>query len=126
MRFRATPSFYIQQATNLFAGVIQGADDGLPVQLFLCSRCSLSVPSYGNQYPDILFPVKIVRSQDLTEYFADSQVAVRPAQYTDGPRPVRFRLREYSEGTISLLWGSSVLSHVQLAAPDILRADHEV
>src|ERR1700723_3953500 len=38
---------------------IYRVDDGLPVQLFLCSGCSVSVPTYGNQYPDLLSPLTV-------------------------------------------------------------------
>jgi hypothetical protein len=59
-------------------------DNGLPVQLFLCSGCSVSVPTYGNQYPDLLAPLQVAGIGNLNQYFANPQVAVKPAAYSDG------------------------------------------
>jgi hypothetical protein len=66
---------------------IYRVDNGLPVQLFLCSGCSQSVPTYGNQYPDLLGPLKVAGAQNLNQYFANPSIAVRPAAYTDGTAP---------------------------------------
>jgi hypothetical protein len=62
-------------------------DDGLPVQLFLCGGCSTNLPTYGNQYPNLLAPLQVAGTGNLNQYFANSQVAVKPAPYTDGDAP---------------------------------------
>jgi hypothetical protein len=62
-------------------------DDGLPVQLFLCGGCSTSLPTYGNQYPDLLAPLNVAGTGNLNQYFANPQVAVKPAPYADGDAP---------------------------------------
>jgi hypothetical protein len=66
---------------------IYRVDDGLPVQLFLCGGCSTNLPTYGNQYPDLLAALRVAGTADLNQYFADPQVAVKPAPYTDGDAP---------------------------------------
>jgi len=66
---------------------IYRVDDGLPVQLFLCGGCSTSLPTYGNQYPDLLAPLKAAGTGNLNQYFANPQVAVKPAPYADGDAP---------------------------------------
>ena len=62
-------------------------DDGLPVQLFLCGGCSTSLPTYGNQYPDLLATLQVAGTGNLNQYFANPQVAVKPAPYSDGDAP---------------------------------------
>jgi hypothetical protein len=62
-------------------------DDGLPVQLFLCGGCSTSLPTYGNQYPNLLAPLQVAGTGNLNQYFANPQVAVQPSPYTDGDAP---------------------------------------
>jgi hypothetical protein len=62
-------------------------DDGLPLQLFLCGGCSVNLPTYGNQYPNLLAPLNVAGTGDLNQYFANPQAAVKPAAYTDGDAP---------------------------------------
>ena len=62
-------------------------DDGLPVQLFLCGGCSISLPTYGNQYPNLLAPLDVAGTGNLNQYFANPQMAVKPAPYSDGDAP---------------------------------------
>ena len=62
-------------------------DNGLPVQLFLCGGCSTSLPTYGNQYPNLLAPLQVAGTGNLNQYFANPQVAVKPAPYADGDAP---------------------------------------
>lgn len=62
-------------------------DDGLPLQLFLCGGCSVNLPTYGNQYPNLLAPLQVAGTGNLNQYFANPQVAVKPAPYTDGDAP---------------------------------------
>jgi hypothetical protein len=62
-------------------------DDGQPVQLFLCGGCSTSLPTYGNQYPNLLAPLQVEGTGNLNQYFANPQVAVKPAPYSDGNAP---------------------------------------
>ena len=66
---------------------IYRVDNGLPIQLGLCGGCSLSLPTYGNQYPDLLAPLRIAGNGNLNQYFADPEVAVKPVPYTDGNAP---------------------------------------
>jgi hypothetical protein len=66
---------------------IYRVDDGLPVQLFLCGGCSVNLPTYGNQYPDLLGPLQVAGTGNLNQYFANPQVAVKPAPYSDGDAP---------------------------------------
>jgi hypothetical protein len=66
---------------------IYRVDDGLPIQLFLCGGCSTSLPTYGNQYPNLLAPLQVAGTSHLNEYFVNPQVAVKPAPYTDGDAP---------------------------------------
>jgi len=66
---------------------IYRVDDGLPVQLFLCGGCSTNLPTYGNQYPDLLAPLNVAGTGNLNQYFANPQVAVKPAPYRDGDAP---------------------------------------
>lgn len=62
-------------------------DDGLPVQLFLCGGCSVNLPTYGNQYPNLLAALQVAGTGNLNHYFANPQVAIQPAPYTDGDAP---------------------------------------
>ncbi len=62
-------------------------DNGLPIQLFLCGGCSTSLPTYGNQYPDLLGQLTVAGTGNLNQYFANPQVAVKPAPYSDGDAP---------------------------------------
>lgn len=62
-------------------------DDGLPVQLGLCGGCGLALPTYGTQYPDLLAPLRVAGTGNLTQYFRNPQVAVTPAPYSDGDAP---------------------------------------
>jgi hypothetical protein len=66
---------------------IYRVDNGLPVQLFLCGGCSTSLPTYGNQYPDLLASLNVAGTGNLKQYFANPQVAVKPAPYSDGDAP---------------------------------------
>jgi len=66
---------------------IYRVDNGLPVQLFLCGGCSTSLPTYGNQYPNLLAALQVAGTGNLNQYFANPQVAVKPAPYTDGDAP---------------------------------------
>jgi hypothetical protein len=66
---------------------IYRADSGLPIQLALCGGCGVSLPTYGNQYPDLLAPLQIAGTGKLSQYFANPQVAVKPAPYSDGNAP---------------------------------------
>jgi hypothetical protein len=66
---------------------IYRVDDGLPIQLALCGGCSLNLPTYGSQFPDLLAPLHVAGTGNLSQYFANPQVAVRPATYTDGNAP---------------------------------------
>ena len=66
---------------------IYRVDNGLPVQLFLCGGCGTSLPTYGNQYPDLLAPLHVAGTGNLNQYFANPGVAVKPAPYSDGNAP---------------------------------------
>ena len=66
---------------------IYRVDNGLPIQLGLCGGCGLSLPTYGTQYPDLLAPLYVAGTGNLNQYFANPQVAVKPAPYTDGDAP---------------------------------------
>jgi Carboxypeptidase regulatory-like domain/TonB dependent receptor len=69
------------------ANGIYRIDNGLPIQLGLCGGCGVSLPTYGNQYPDLLAPLRVAGTGNLNQYFANPQVAVKPAPYTDGNAP---------------------------------------
>ncbi len=62
-------------------------DVGLPIQLGLCGGCSVNLPTYGNQYPDLFAPLRVAGTANLNQYFANPQTAVRPAPYSDGNAP---------------------------------------
>ena len=66
---------------------IYRVDNGLPIQLGLCGGCGLSLPTYGNQNPDLIAPLRVAGTGNLNQYFANPQVAVKPAPYTDGNAP---------------------------------------
>ena len=51
---------------------IYRVDNGLPMQLFLCGGCSVSLPTYGNQYPDLLAPASGGRNRQLESVFRES------------------------------------------------------
>jgi hypothetical protein len=117
---------------------IYRVDDGLPVQLFLCGGCGISLPTYGNQYPDLLGPLQVAGTGNLNRYFANPQVAVKPAPYSDGDAPrvlSNARIPGTDNLTASLfkevplgfhegaklqirLEAFNVLNRVQFAAPD--------
>ncbi len=113
-------------------------DNGLPVQLGLCGGCGVSLPTYGNQYPDLLSPLRVAGTGALNQYFANPQAAVKPAPYSDGDAPrvlpnaripgadnltaslfkqVPLRFREGARLEIRLE-AFNVLNRVQFAAPD--------
>ncbi|PWU07849.1 MAG: hypothetical protein C5B51_08985 [Terriglobia bacterium] len=66
---------------------IYRVDNGLPIQLGLCGGCSVNLPTYGTQYPDLLAPLRVAGTGNLNQYFANPGVAVKPAPYTDGNAP---------------------------------------
>ena len=66
---------------------IYRVDNGLPVQLGLCGGCGVSLPTYGSQYPDLLAPLRVAGTGNLSQYFANPEVAVKPAPYTGGNAP---------------------------------------
>ncbi|HEX5226811.1 MAG TPA: hypothetical protein VFW44_03840, partial [Bryobacteraceae bacterium] len=66
---------------------IYRVDNGLPVQLSLCGGCGINLPTYGNQYPDLLAPLHVSGVANLQQYFSNPQVAVKPAPYADGNAP---------------------------------------
>jgi len=66
---------------------IYRVDNGLPVQLGLCGGCGVSLPTYGNQYPDLLAPLRVAGTRNLNQYFANPDVVVKPAPYTEGNAP---------------------------------------
>jgi hypothetical protein len=117
---------------------IYRVDDGLPLQLALCGGCSVNLPTYGNQFPDLLAPLKVAGTGNLNQYFANPQVAVQPAPYADGNAP-RVLPNARAPGTDNLtaslfkevplsfregarleirLEAFNVLNRVQFAAPD--------
>jgi hypothetical protein len=117
---------------------IYRVDGGLPVQLLLCGGCSVGLPTYGNQYPDLMAPLRVAGTGNLNQYFANPQVAVRPAPYSDGNAPrllpnaripgtdnltaslfkqVPLHFREGANLQIRLE-AFNVLNRVQFAAPD--------
>jgi hypothetical protein len=62
-------------------------DNGLPIQLGLCGGCSVNLPTYGYQNPDLPAPLRVAGTGNLNQYFANPQAAVLPAPYTDGNAP---------------------------------------
>jgi hypothetical protein len=117
---------------------IYRVDDGLPIQLFICSGCSVSLPTYGNQYPNLLAPLQVAGTGNLNQYFANPQVATQPAPYTDGNAPrvlpnaripgtnnltasafKQFPLRFREGARLEIRFEAfNALNHVQFAAPD--------
>jgi len=69
------------------ANGIYRVDNGLPVQLGLCGGCGVSLPTYGNPYPDLVAPLRVAGTGNRNQYFANPQAAVKPAPYTDGSAP---------------------------------------
>lgn len=117
---------------------IYRVDNGLPIQLGLCGGCSVNLPTYGAQYPNLLAPLRVAGTGNLNQYFANPQVAVQPAPYTDGNAP-RILPNVRAPGTDNLtaslfkevplsfregarlevrLEAFNVLNRVQFAAPD--------
>lgn len=117
---------------------IYRVDNGLPIQLGLCGGCSVNLPTYGNQYPDLAAPLQVTGTGNLNQYFANPQVAVKPAPYTDGNAPrvlsnarmpgsdnltaslfkeIPLRFREGARMEVRLE-AFNVLNRVQFAAPD--------
>jgi hypothetical protein len=113
-------------------------DNGLPVQLFLCSGCSVNVPTYGNQYPDLPGSLKVAGTGNLNQYFSNPRAVARPAAYTVGNAP-RVLPNARIPGTNNLsaslfkqfglgfregaklevrLEAFNTLNHVQFAGPD--------
>lgn len=113
-------------------------DNGLPIQLGLCGGCSINLPTYGNQYPDLIAPLRVAGTGNLNQYFANPQAAVQPAPYTDGNAPrvlpnarmpgtnslsaslfkeVPLKFREGARLEIRLE-AFNALNRVQFAAPD--------
>ncbi len=113
-------------------------DNGLPIQLGLCGGCSVNLPTYGTQNPNLLAPLQVAGTGHLNQYFANPQVAVQPAPYIDGnaPRvlsnarmpgtdnlsaslfkqfPLRFREGARLEARLEVF---NVLNRVQFAPPD--------
>jgi hypothetical protein len=108
------------------------------VQLLLCGGCSTNLPTYGNQYPDLVAALQVAGTGNLNQYFANPQVAVKPAPYTDGDAPrvlPNARIPGTDNLTASLfkelplgfregarleirLEAFNVLNRVQFAAPD--------
>jgi hypothetical protein len=66
---------------------IYRVDNGLPIQLGLCGGCSVNLPTYGYQNPDLLTPLRVAGTGNLNQYFANPQAAVLPAPYMDGNAP---------------------------------------
>ncbi len=82
----------VNQLTDAFLGGwqingIYRVDDGLPIQLGLCGGCSVNLPTYGNQYPDLLAPLEVAGAGNLNQYFSNPQVAIRPAPVHRWQRP---------------------------------------
>jgi hypothetical protein len=117
---------------------IYRVDNGLPIQLGLCGGCSVNLPTYGNQDPNLLAPLRVSGTGNLKQYFANPQVAVQPAPYTDGNAP-RILPNARTPGTDNLsaslfkqvpltfregaklevrLEAFNVFNRVQFAAPD--------
>ncbi|HTR34332.1 MAG TPA: TonB-dependent receptor [Bryobacteraceae bacterium] len=122
---------------------IYRVDNGLPLQLALCGGCSVSLPTYGYQYPDLLAPLRVAGTGNLKQYFANPQAAVRPAAYGDGDAPrvlpnarmpgtdnltaslfkeIPLNFREGARLQIRLE-AFNVLNRVQFAAPDTAVGD---
>ena len=117
---------------------IYRVDNGLPIQLGLCGGCSLNLPTYGTQYPDLTARLQVAGTGNLNQYFANPQVAVKSAPYTDGNAP-RILPNARAPGTNNLsaslfkevplgfregaklqirLEAFNVFNRVQFAAPD--------
>jgi len=117
---------------------IYRVDNGLPIQLGLCGGCSVSLPTYGTQYPNLQAALQVAGTGNLNQYFANPQAASIPAPYTDGNAP-RVLPNARAPGTNNLtaslfkqiplgfregarleirLEAFNVLNRVQFAAPD--------
>jgi hypothetical protein len=117
---------------------IYRVDNGLPIQLGLCGGCSVNLPTYGTQYPNLLAPLQVTGTGNLNQYFANPQAAVQPAPYADGNAP-RVLSNARAPGTNNLtaslfkqvplnfregarleirLEAFNVFNRVQFAAPD--------
>jgi hypothetical protein len=122
---------------------IYRVDNGLPIQLGLCGGCSVNLPTYGTQYPNLLAPLQVAGTGNLKQYFANPQVVVLPAPYTDGNAP-RILSNARTPGTDNLtasifkqiplnfregarleirLEAFNVFNRVQFAAPDTNAGD---
>jgi hypothetical protein len=66
---------------------IYRVDNGLPIQLGLCGGCSVNLPTYGTQNPNLLAPLQVAGTGNLNQYFSNPKAAVPPAPYTDGNAP---------------------------------------
>jgi len=117
---------------------IYRVDNGLPIQLGLCGGCSVNLPTYGAQYPNLLAPLRVAGTGNLNQYFANPQAAVEPAPYTDGnaprilpnaraPRTDNLTASLFKEVPLSFREGArlevrleafNVLNRVQFASPD--------
>lgn len=60
-------------------------DTGLPIILFLNGGTSL--PTYGNQRPNLTSALHKADGTNITQYFANPQAAVSPQPYYDGNAP---------------------------------------
>jgi hypothetical protein len=80
-------------ANKLIDGVLGGWqtngiyrwDTGLPILLFL--NGGVSLPTYGNQRANLTGPLHKSDGTNITQYFANPQVAVAPPAYFDGNAP---------------------------------------
>jgi Carboxypeptidase regulatory-like domain/TonB dependent receptor len=117
---------------------IYRVDNGLPIQLGLCGGCSVNLPTYGNQFPNLSAALQVAGTGNLNQYFANPEVATIPAPYADGNAPrvlsnarmpgtdnltaslfkeVPLRFREGARLQIRLE-AFNVFNRVQFAAPD--------
>jgi hypothetical protein len=62
-------------------------DTGQPIILSLSSSDNTPIPTFGAQRPDLLGPLKRAPGLNLTQYFANPDVAAIPAPYTFGTAP---------------------------------------
>jgi hypothetical protein len=49
--------------------------------------CSVNLPTLRKSVPNLLAPLQVAGTGNLNQYFANPQVAVRPAPYTEGDAP---------------------------------------
>jgi hypothetical protein len=97
---------------------IYRVDNGLPIQLGLCGGCSVNLPTYGYQNPDLLAPPRVAGTGNLNQYFANPQAAVLPAPYADGNAP-RILPNARAPGTDNLT--ASLFKEVPLRFRDTAR-----